>query len=275
MANGKEVLDRDSIKDTFDLATKAAEKFQFKVAQGHLQVLLNQFPGIKTALRNYNNTLTSISEGLKDGALTRAGALIEVRSAGVELESAMSKAMDTLSQPAKYDPEVLYKDLSKDSLKVYDKNMNEVQTKLNRSGVFVGYVPILPLTTPALDHSKLKAAGIPADHFAGYTILKKEFVAGIHRDEINKLLSEEITPSTSASKRKELEDEVIKHFQESVQAKYKHLKLVQMGELASWWESIWFWYAPASEFKLLKSCTIASATVQSLKIKNWSFPFNR
>ena len=276
MTKEKAVVDFDQFNDTVSLATHAAGKFQFKVAQGHLQVLLNLFPGTRPALRVYNNTLTSINEGLRDQALTRAGALVEIKLANTKLESDLKKAMDSLSQPSKFDPEKLYHDLSHESLKVYDKNMNEIQTKLNKTGMFTGYVPVLPLTQPPLNVDKLNRIGITADHFAGYTILKKQFVAGISRDQLIKM-----RPKTkpgviyTENQKKQLDEDAVQTFRDIIERKYAHLKMTMMGEPTSWWEAVWLWYAPTSEFKALKSCTINEATVQSLKIKGWSFPFHK
>ena len=275
MTNIKSSVDFDHINDTVQIAMKAAEKFQFKVAQGHLQVLLTSFPGLKAILRIYNNSLTSISEGLKDDILTRAAALREVQKANKEFEQGVAKNTDALSAPPKYDPEVLYQDLSHESLKVFDKNMNQVQTELNKRGIFTGYCPVLPITQPPLDVTKLKAIGLPADTFAGYSILKKQFVAGITVEELHKMMSMPHDVSMSEAKKKELEEEAIGHFKEIILAKYKNLKLVQMGGTHGWWSAYWFWFAPASEFRALKACTINSTTVQSLSIKNWSFPFKR
>lgn len=271
----KASLDFDKLNDTLELITQAAKKFQFKVAQGEMQALLTMYPGAKSALRVYNNTLTSISEGMTDGHLTRAGARSEVDMANTEFSAAIKKSIDTLSQPSKYDPEVLYKDLSHDTLKVFDTNMNAVQVQLNKRGVFTGYVPVLPITQPPLDAGKLRSNGIVAENFAGYTILKKQFVAGITYDELKKLMPIQPGPGVSEAKVKAAEEEALKHFREVIEAKYRHLKLVQMGGTTGWWNAYWFWYATASEFKVLKSCTINSTTVQSLKIQNWSFPFHR
>lgn len=270
-----ESIDHDAIEDALALASTAAKKLQFKVAQGHAQVLLSLFPGLKTALRTYTNTLTSINEGLTDGALTKKGAVTEAEMANNVLREAVHKATDALSQPAKYDPDVLYKDLSQETLKVYDENMNSIQTTLNKRGLFVGYAPVLPIMQPPLDATKLKRAGIPSESFAGYTILKKEFVAGITAEELKKLMSEQPGPGMSEAKKKKLEEEALVHFREAVEAKYKHLKLTQMGNVAGWWGAYWFWYATSAEFKVLKACTINSTAVSSLKISRWNFPFHR
>lgn len=271
----KATLDFEKIDDMVSSIAQAATKFQFKVAQGEMQALLTALPGAKTPLKVMNNTLVSINEGMRDGHLTRKGAAHEIELAITQFKDSIQKLSDSLSQPSKFDPEVLYKDLSKDTLKVYDKNMNQVQVQLNHSGMFTGYVPVIPITQPPLDMAKLKAAGIAADTFAGYTILKKQFVAGITLEQLHKMAPKAADPNTPREKAKKLEEEALQQFREVIESKYRNLKLVQMGGQIGWWNAYWFWFVNSSEFKLMKSCTINSTTVQSLPVKSWGFPFHR
>ena len=266
------VVDHDAVNDNLALAAKAALDLQFKTAQGYIKLLLTQIPGLRPALRTYNNTLTSITEGIADGALTRAGAKVECKQANDELETAVSKVLKGLTEPSPFDPEALYKDLDTSTLKVYDTNMNQVQVQLNKHGIFTGYVPIVPVTKPSLDTAKLKAHGIAADNFAGYSILKKEFVAGITHDKL-KLL--ENAPDAKGKNKVISEKAAIKEFEALVLSKYKGLHLELMAEPTGWWGAMWFWFGTKKEFEVLKHCTLSTGASESLKMIGWSFPFNR
>lgn len=271
-----ESVDYDEVIDNVDMATAAALKFQFKTAQGYLNILLNLLPSLKPALRVYKNALTSIAEGLADEAITKTQATKELEGENNKLKIAAMKATkDAESDKPRFGEQDLLKDLNRDSLKVYDTNMNQVQTHLNKHGIFAGYVPILPITQPALDTSKLKKAGIASDNFAGYSILKKEFVAGITSEALHKLIAAEKTIKTSPKSEAARTDAALEEFKKIIEAKYKHLKLVQMGEVTGYWGAYWIWYAPASLFKTLKHCTMGISGGDSLKLRQWSFPFKR
>lgn len=268
-------FDREEAEDALELLFQFANHFQWTKAFAQIQPLLKAAPGIKQAVTIYRNTLLSVQEGLRDGVTTRQSASADLLRANIELKEAYSnytEKLDSNDRNATPAEKWLLLDIDNTSnpLKVYDRNMNEIQTRINREGVFSGFVPILPIVSPQLDPAKLKKKGIPSNSYAGYTILEKQFIAGISHEYIrtNLNLPAKGVPSEKQTKL------VVDEFRDLLLAKYRSRRFVEMSSPASWWGAQWLWFSTNTEYNVLKECTIVPNAVSSLKIKSWSFPFS-
>lgn len=270
-------VDEDHVSNLMSDLISAIKKCQLEVAKSTINLLVASIPGLKNSAMTLKNAIVSATEGLRDKATTKAVVIADLTEEYNLLQESLSKILDNLRNPAPTSfEEALQQDLDRTSLRVYDKDMNVVQTRLNKSGVFTGYVPVLPISGPPLDAAKLNRAGIPAERFAGYTILNKQFVAGISNDFVRANVQ---TVGKDGKKRESIREgdrqKILDEFVETVKARYKHLHMNLAADPHSWWDATWFWFLGSAEYRRMLSCTINDNTVQSLKVKKWSFPFVR
>lgn len=266
-------VDLEKINDLLISLRKESYAFQFKLAVHTLQEIITEIPGLKSSGKIYKNVLLSIEEGLNEKVLTKKRAQEDLSAGIADFTNAYNELAKGFTQTKSAIDEVLYQAVGTDQLKVYEKNMDLVQKSIIKTGAFVGYVPILPLTGPPLDSNKLNRMGIAADKFAGYTILKKQFVAGISIDYLK-----DGTDITTVDPKKRLAkgdsfDTIVGEFKEIILSKYAHLHLTEIAPHISWWGATWFWFSTNAELSIWKRCTINENEVSSLKVRKWSFPF--
>lgn len=270
------VLDEGLVKDLLEQIEADSIRSKFNSVISSARLLLQEIGGAKASITKFINSVRSVHEGLNSGAITKAQVQLELKDALFFLRLGVVAQLDLIrNPPATSFEESLEKDLSRDPLKVYERDMNVVQTRLSKDGLFTGYVPVLPLSNPPLDAEKLQRAGIPATRYAGYTILNKQFVAGISLDYILAHTKSKIKPGSEGrliSGDKEAQA-IIQEFRETVQARFRHLKLTEVTDPHAWWGGIWLWMASGSELKKMHSCTINETTVSALKFRKWDFPF--
>lgn len=266
-------FDVDKAADHLEILLKYANHFSWQKAFAQIPVLLSVIPQLKLAVTLYRNTLLSVQEGLRDGALTRQEASKELFSANLLLKEAYDVQLENLNSKklTLQEKRTLLEDLHLNTLKVYDRNMNEVQTRLGREGLFLGFAPVLPLMSPPLDHSKLKALGIPSRVFADYVILERQFVVGVSQDYIKTTFG--LGPRQTATPKQSTI--ILDEIRDLVRTRFRSKSLTEMAEPASWWGAQWMWFVSKGEFKQLRACTIADSSEVRLRVRSWSFPFKR
>jgi hypothetical protein len=272
------VVDQDLVRDLLDQIDSDSLKSKYNSAISSARLLLQEIPGARSSITEFINTVRSVDEGTDAGAITKAQGTLELKDAIFHMRLGVVTQLDLINNPpATSFEESLQQDLSRDPLRAYDADKNKLQVALNKTGIFTGYLPILALSNPPLDAAKLVRRGIPASSFAGYTILNKQFVAGISLDYIlahNKAKGKKPTANVQHMLSNDKEAQaIIQEFRETVQARYKHLKLTEMTEPHAWWGAIWLWMSSSSEYKAMHACTINDTTASSLKFRKWDFPF--
>lgn len=274
-----DVVNQDLVKDLLDQAGGDALKFKFNSAIAASRLLLQEIPGARASITVFINTVRSVDEGLNSGTILKPQASLELHDAIFHLRLGVVTQLDLINNPPPTSFEdALKNDLSRDPLRAYEADKNKLQMAINKTGIFAGYLPVLPLSNPPLDAAKLVKAGIPASSFAGYTILNKQFVAGVSLDYIlahartKGKQNQPVTVQHMLSGDKEAQA-IITEFRETVQARYRSLKLTEMTEPHAWWGAIWLWMATPSEYRAMHACTINSTTVSSVKFRKWDFPF--
>lgn len=251
----------EAILDTNKMLWKAARNLRFNEAQADLSVILKYLPGFKAALRSISNNLISFKEGLETGDVTKKAYIEYLDDTQPDFTARLEEFIQ--DQYKQVDP-IGIGDLTRDSLKVYDKDMNQVQQKLLKNGLFAGYLPVIPITRPPLSVPKLERVGYSAEAYAGYTFVKKQLVLGISRN----LLAQHTSAKFKI-------DDVFKEFQESFLKKHGKSKYVAVGQPLSWWEARWVWLISPDELNLFKKCTIVDGTASGLVVSKWSLPFIR
>lgn len=268
-------VDVDKINDLVSTLQKELKTMAFNNAVQTLGQIMTEMPGLRASIKVIKNTVLSIQEGLEDKVLTKKAALEELKAAFEEFAEGLQTILDELTHEKPALDEYLYQAIGTDPLKVFQGSMDKVQRSILKTGVFVGYLPILPLTGPPLDAIKLKKKGVPAQAFAGYTILEKQFVAGISLDYI-RAHSTPADGTGKKSKNKEASPEkILDEFRDVLKSKYGHLHMSELAPPISWWGAMWIWMATSKEVDVWKTCTINQTAVSSLKVSKWSFPFVR
>ena len=88
-------FDVDKAADHLEILLKYANHFSWQKAFAQIPVLLSVIPQLKLAVTLYRNTLLSVQEGLRDGALTRQEASKELFSANGSLHDRFAVDVDT------------------------------------------------------------------------------------------------------------------------------------------------------------------------------------
>ena len=259
--------------EILDEFKRALRNGVFNNAKALLLRMQTNMPGLKSSIQKFKNALTSIQEGVASEALSKAQAGLELKESLDEFEDNFRSFVSALSVDKPSFDEELQSRLTPDSLKVFSKDKDSLQRALLKSGVYVGYAPVLALAGPPFNPGKLQHAGIPAESFAGYCILKKQFVAGISLDYINAHLDTTVSGKKSKSKDTEQKSVLIDEFKEILTRRYRSLRLEDAAPPLSWYGAMWFWMVPASELQVWRDCTISPTKVGSVAIKKWSFPF--
>lgn len=251
---------------------RVARRFEWNSIGPVITRLITMLPGMKRSLYKYKNTVTSVREGMD--LLGPTAAKKELKQAYDELSFAMGVAIGGLQQKNTL-PDDLAHDVDFQVLKTYDRNMNEIQARIQKDGTFVGYTPVLALTSPQFSVTKLKSKGILASTFADYAILNKQFVAGISNDYIRAAMPRMKTADKAAISKQfvKTKDEILPEFKELVLKKFARLHLAEVADPSFWWDATWLWLVPSKEFEIMKSCTVVSNKVASLQVKKWAFPF--
>ena len=269
---------RESLRD-LEHALRAQ---QFNNARAILSTIVGQ---LKLAVRSHNirilNTLTSVEEGTASGDLSVMGARSELKTAYLEYKTSVENILESLVIPSQEDEKRSLTDVlnrSKETLLSFEKNRAAVRERIKESGVVVTSAPVLALASPDLDVEKLKRVGFKAKSLEGYPVLQEQMVVGISVDVVLKRipgrkLEEDGTPSkpSTPEQRNEIKDE----FLETVFARFKSRKLIQLGKEVSYEGTSWYWLVPADHVKLFKSCTTSPHTVTSFSVKSWGFPFSK
>lgn len=269
---------RESLRD-LEHALRAQ---QFNNARAILSTIVGQ---LKLAVRSHNirilNTLTSVEEGTASGDLSVMGARNELKLAYLEYKTSVEAILESLVIPSQEDEKRSLTDVlnrSAETLLSFEKNRAAIRERIKESGVVVTSAPVLALAAPDLDVEKLKRVGFKAKSLEGYPVLQEQMVVGISVDVVLKRIpgrkmEEDGTPSkpSTPEQRNEIKDE----FLETVFARFKARKLIQLGKEVSYEGTSWYWLVPADHVKLFKSCTTSPHTVTSLSVKSWGFPFSQ
>lgn len=255
-------IDQEELQQLFKDLSSHLRQGKFQNAKALLQRMVTQLPGLKKAANIFTNTIISVQEGLSTAEITKKAATEELRSALDIYKETLDSIIEDVTTHEQLDP---VKDLpGLNNLSDYDSDANEIQVKLNKSGVFVGHAPVLPMASPPLSQEALKKNAFLAEDFNGYPILKKQLVVGFSNEYVQQHISKSM-------KREAVLEELVN----IVKAKYKSLKLVQVGPAAGWYGATWFWLVPDRDLGLLRKSTISGPGSTSLKVSKWSFPFYR
>lgn len=271
-------VDLERTNDLIKSLEKEMKSLQFKLAVHSLQEILTEIPGLRSSAKVLKNSILSVEEGLNSGVIKKVAAQIDMGQAFDDFAKNYAKMTTEFSSKKPAFDETLYQAVGHDQLKVYTGSMDKIQRAITKAGVFTGYTPVLPLTSPPLDATKLKRQGIASQTFAGYTILEKQFVAGISVDFINANVPKaEALPNekpTRKVKPTETPEKILSEFRDIILTRYAHLRLREMAQPMSWWGATWLWFATERELEIWKKCSINPTTVSSLKISKWGFPFH-
>lgn len=235
-------------------------------AQAVLKRMITVLPGLKKSANVLINTIVSVREGLASKEITKKTATEDLKSGIAEFQEALDAIIESVDVSDSSEEQVIddLPSLLKDQLTPYDSSANEIQVKLNKNGVFVGYAPVLPLCKPPLSKEALKKNAFPFKDFGGYLILEKQLVVGFSNDYIRQHLN-----------KKDKEATLLEEMLDTVKAKYRNMKLVEVGGLSGWYGAKWYWLLPESQLRLLRKSTIAGPNSSSFSVSKWSFPFFR
>jgi hypothetical protein len=258
-------VDVDSINALKISLTKEINSLHLKLAVSTISSLSTELPGLKSSGRVLKNVILSVQEGLQEGIIKKKTAELDLKKALAEFLEILEDYIRSLYEDKPSLDEVLMQRLPKNVLQPYVAKKDQLQKAIIKTGTFVGYTAVLPLVRPPLDVSKLKRNGISATPFAGYTILDKQFVAGISND----FIYESILPGKKSKEPSAALDD----FREIILTKYKHLKIIEIAPPIGWYGATWFWMTTSKEVEIWKKCTINETSVSSIKANKWSFPF--
>lgn len=279
MARSEKVsIDDTAVNESLSDLEHALSRQQFDVAKATLRVILTAMPGIKSKNIAFLNALTSMQEAVQTKEMTMREFSTELKQEFTAYRLSVLKMIEEVNTPSQKD-ELSINDMldkSGNALSKYEKSRDQIEKTMLDSGFVVTYAPVLPISTPILDVSRLNSNGFKSETFAGYPIIHDQFIVGISMDrifqEVDDMLGVRLK-DTGKTPTEEQRQEVYDNLLDSVKSKFSRQRLRPVGAPYHWYNAIWFWMLPESHYKLLKSCTISAATVESLHLKKWSFPF--
>lgn len=139
---------------------------------------------------------------------------------------------------------------------VHDADAKKIRNSIIQSGLFIGRAPIIVQSTPAINREKLAAMGFPVSNIEGYTILKDQFVVGVHENWIR--------DRTTTVRNKKTDP--YKEFLETLEIKYP--QHINAGSGLGYFESRWIWFPQESELAAIQRAS------GRLKVNSWGFAFD-
>jgi len=271
-------INEGSINENLRDLEYALSQQQFDVAKATLRVILTAMPGVKSKNVAFLNALTSMREAVDTGEMSLRDMSRELKMEFTGYKLAVLKMVEEVNTPTQKD-ELSINDLLDNAghaLTQYEQTRDQIERDLLARGFVATRAPVMPISVPPLDVSKLAKNGFKADTFAGYPIIHSQFVVGISQErvfkEVDELAGHKLA-DTGKSPTEEQRNEVYENLLDSVRSQFPSHRFMPVGVPHHWYDATWFWLLPESHFKLLKSCTISPTPVQSLSVKKWSFPF--
>lgn len=262
---GSHGVDAELALDLLNNLKTSASKMMLQTVLSAASRLQTLMPVLKKPLVILRNTLDGVSSALEDGSIKQAAAKRMTAEAVAAFEDQVKLQLSMLSRQSDQE---LKRELVVDSLNEYSVDLDSIKRKLINQPYFVGYTSVLPVVTPFLSMQALTDSGFQAELYHGYTILKKQFVAGLSTDYIRKRLESE-------SDRKLTADDVYNEFIDLIKAKHRGLNLVSLGNTVSVENCAFTWLMPDRQLRVLRTCTSAGRGSKNLNIKSWGFPFTR
>ncbi len=136
----------------------------------------------------------------------------------------------------------------------------DLNREVNKNGVYVGYAPIIPIVQAPIDVNFLKRKGLKVRSYEGYAILEKQLIVGMTLDMQGKISG---LPHQSANKPSASYED----FVDTVKAKFRSLRLVEVGKPRHEMSASWTWLVPAKELDWISSST------KTRIITSWGFAF--
>ena len=239
---------------------EAIGQMKLITAASYARSLSLLFPEAKKLVLVFQNSVKSISDGVKDSDLTQRQLRDMAMKDFQEFEVNVNKLMADLVQ--KNDP--LSIEMLKDQLTKFESGENEIKTHLIRNNFFVGYTTIVPITKPRFSTEALKSNGFQAEDFEYYALLGKQLVCGLKSEYIKKRMGSGMTAI-----------EVFDEFKDAVKTRYPGMQLMQLGKDINWWDTSWCWMLPSRHLNLLKKSTLSGGANANLNVQSWGFPFDR
>jgi len=236
---------------------------------------------LRNAARPHNisllNTITSVEEGLASAEIGPMKARKELAEAFAEYSQSITKALDSLVIPTQKDEKVAFDqvlDRSTEVLLSFASQQEAILKRIREQGIVLTTAPVLTISSPPLDVSKLKSNGFKAKSLSGYAVLEDQLVVGISVDVVlsrttRKLSKDGSKKPSTPEERNQIKEE----FLDTVLQKYRNRKMIAVGGENSYEKSSWFWLVPSDNLRLLRSCTIVDHTVSSVNFTKWGFPF--
>lgn len=139
---------------------------------------------------------------------------------------------------------------------LHDADAKRIRASIIKNGLFIGRAPIIVQATPAINREKLAAIGFPVQSLEGYTILKDQFVVGVHENWIRERV---VTVRNKKS-------DPYKEFLETLEVKYPGH--INAGSGLGYFESRWIWFPQESELEAIQRAS------GRLKVNSWGFAFD-
>lgn len=270
-------VDDEQISELLEELHGACKTMKTNLARQIVSRILTLLPGIRQSSTVLKNAITSAEEGIRDKSAKKSEIIEDLLEEYDTYEEGVKTVLHNLRNPTPTTfEEGLSQDLKRVSLDTYDKDKNQIQQTLLKTGIFTGYIAVLPISNVALDAKKLNRAGIPAESFAGYTILNRQFVAGISNDYIRERTvkkKREGKAPARLDKDKKAPAKILQEFHDLVVGKYRSLKLYQAAEPISWWDATWYWFIQPQMMETMRRCTIQDGPASRLIFTKWSFPY--
>lgn len=241
--------------DSLRKSTSSSEReVRFKV-----ESLGKSSKGLRHALIVVFNQFQSLYNAVSEGELSVKAAETEMQKVSNVFLNAVATVSEFMAQDEtkREVKDVLTRQFIRNATATSKAELNR---EVNKHGIYVGYAPVIPLTQSSVDIDFLQRKGLKVRAYEGYVILEKQLVAGMTLETQGKISGLQKAPSKGNQK-------AYADFVDTVIAKFKNQRLVEIGNPTSDMSSTWTWLMPAKEFDLLGSA------MRSKVVKSWGFAF--
>lgn len=264
-------IDYEDIKAILKAMAGQAHALKYKLLIDSSKELLEIIPSLKVHVRRFRLEVSSVKEGVESQLFEEEKARTLIKTYLGGLKENVEEAVDSLAREKPSLDESLRTRINPNALLKFDSNKSSLLLQLKRKGVFMGSLPIIPISSPPLDASKLNRAGVLAESFGGYTVLKSQVVVGVN---ISFLKDNSPPEMLKNSKVKEFNlEEALEGFRSIVKQKYKSQRYSEVAKPMVWNGACWIWLATSAEVEVWKSCSINDMKSNHFLVKRWSFPF--
>lgn len=247
--------------------------------QAARSIYMNFIPGLRPNCIKFCNTLVTVRDGIKTKDLNRDSAINLLRPAFNEFSMSVATMIEEI-QNRESSSNV---EIARKALTLQSKSKVEMMAAVEKNGFYFGTCPILALTKPPLDVSKLVRNGFKARNFEGYPIIQDQYTVGVSNDRVVEWMKKKeprlfdplgVMIAGSSKRYMELRKIYLDGLVAEARKRYPELDLVQLGNSCTWESSNWFWLLDNVRYKKLLSCTIASNPATGIIVRSWSFPFS-